>query len=817
LKHRILIFLIVIIVGLSLQSHGAWNDVVSAIQSGSDEKALKEIESSLAELSSSDNFDLKSKFIMAKILIQSRLGQKVDWTQIEPKELTVFQEMIPFYKAQDLYNEKKYSEAEVEFEKVRVLKSNFKFFSIASLKLADVLIEQKKWKAASALLIKLQKRMRGEEVYPEVLYKLLHVELELGKTNLACKWARVLYAKYPFNEIVKKWGPDLQLEEVAGRKLNCASDAEDFEKRIRNFQLAGKSDLALAEINLLKARNTKKTYELDSVYARYLMQEGDLKEALSLLLEYYNEYKDNTKYLMFLAQVSARAGEIPLAIGSFETVTKREPKSKNGIQAQFQSAFMCYQSRDYDGATRKFHTLEKMTPNNPLALDAKWHLAWLQYLKGDFKGASKSFQNMLAKKQSNPRKFKSFQLDRLTYWWGMSAYRQGKLNIAKQKFENLLKDGLLGYYAIAATQRLAAINKLMMTTSYRERELRKPAGFVMLSSDEGDPMQDVSHLDSSKMDEDQDFTERSEVGGMSGTKENVVEESEPVDVENDNADISVADKSEAETPQLASKELNERLLKAKLFKDLGFNEFAKFELFEIEKKINGQNSMKILMEEYKASHSYNRAAYIGQIKFSNERGHLGIDAARDLWEMTYPKAYQSDVESNSKESEIPQSLVWGIMRAESMYKTDIISTVGAIGLMQVMPFTGDKMAKLAGIKEFTSSQLFQPSISVKVGAKYLQRLAKKFDYSIPLIAAAYNAGPHRVEQWLYNFGYLDADEFIEHIPYVETRNYVKKVSDYYAIYNQLYKFEQPVSLSLNNPIPTFITQSPSLKESWEGP
>ena len=96
----------------------------------------------------------------------------------------------------------------------------------------------------------------------------------------------------------------------------------------------------------------------------------------------------------------------------------------------------------------------------------------------------------------------------------------------------------------------------------------------------------------------------------------------------------------------------------------------------------------------------------------------------------------------------------------------------------------------------------------------MKRLLTKFDNSIPLAAAAYNAGPHRVENWLANFGDLQVDEFIEHIPFVETRNYVKKVSRNFLVYSKLYGNKKELEPWLTKSIHVQITR-PSSRETWE--
>ena len=98
--------------------------------------------------------------------------------------------------------------------------------------------------------------------------------------------------------------------------------------------------------------------------------------------------------------------------------------------------------------------------------------------------------------------------------------------------------------------------------------------------------------------------------------------------------------------------------------------------------------------------------------------------------------------------------------------------------------------------------------------RYLQRLMEKFSGNVPLAAASYNAGPHRVQAWLQNFGSLDMDEFVEHIPFVETRNYVKKVVRNYQIYNLLYDGGGQSLAWLIKPVGVTLKDSAVSTEVW---
>ena len=220
---------------------------------------------------------------------------------------------------------------------------------------------------------------------------------------------------------------------------------------------------------------------------------------------------------------------------------------------------------------------------------------------------------------------------------------------------------------------------------------------------------------------------------------------------------------------------------------VGRMDLARQELYEIERRARRADDRRKLMSEYQLVENYNRASYISDIGFANERIRGGMQNARQLWEYAYPRAFEKNVVNNAGTFGVPQEFVWGIMRAESQYRQDVQSPVGAMGLMQIMPFTGRRIADLLQQRDFEVPMLLEPTTNIRYGTRYLQRLMEKFSGSIPLSAAAYNAGPHRVQAWLKSFGLLDMDEFIEHIPFIETRNYVKKVSRNVQIYSMLYK------------------------------
>jgi soluble lytic murein transglycosylase len=152
-----------------------------------------------------------------------------------------------------------------------------------------------------------------------------------------------------------------------------------------------------------------------------------------------------------------------------------------------------------------------------------------------------------------------------------------------------------------------------------------------------------------------------------------------------------------------------------------------------------------------------------------------------LWGVNYPLAFNEDVARNASATGVPESLIYAIIRTESNYLPAALSPVGAVGLMQIMPATAETISK------GTSLRLTTPELNIRLGARHLKDLLASYDRNIWLAAAAYNAGAGNVKRWQKGLGGLPQDEFVESIPFKETREYVKKVVSAMELYQRLYR------------------------------
>ncbi len=142
---------------------------------------------------------------------------------------------------------------------------------------------------------------------------------------------------------------------------------------------------------------------------------------------------------------------------------------------------------------------------------------------------------------------------------------------------------------------------------------------------------------------------------------------------------------------------------------------------------------------------------------------------------TYPTPFKEDYDQNATKADIARTWAYSVTRAESLFMSDVKSSAGAVGLMQLLPGTGKETARRARIPYRGLSSLLDPQTNISLGVHYLGQMYKRFDQHQVLATAAYNAGPRRVRSWLPERGNVPADIWIETIPFNETRNYVKKV------------------------------------------
>jgi len=162
------------------------------------------------------------------------------------------------------------------------------------------------------------------------------------------------------------------------------------------------------------------------------------------------------------------------------------------------------------------------------------------------------------------------------------------------------------------------------------------------------------------------------------------------------------------------------------------------------------------------------------------------------YSLRYLAPYRERVEPKTRELALDQGWVYGLMRQESRFITRAKSSVGAQGLMQVMPATASWVAKKIGLAGYHPDRVTEMDINVTLGTNYLKMVLASLDNHPVLASAAYNAGPGRAKRWRADRP-LEGAIYAETIPFTETRDYVKKVMSNAVYYSALFE-DKPQSL-----------------------
>lgn len=175
----------------------------------------------------------------------------------------------------------------------------------------------------------------------------------------------------------------------------------------------------------------------------------------------------------------------------------------------------------------------------------------------------------------------------------------------------------------------------------------------------------------------------------------------------------------------------------------------------------------------RAIHSLSRASYYDDI------------------EIRFPLAHRDQIKRNANKQQVDPAWAYAVIRQESAFASDARSPKGAMGLMQIMPSTGRLIARDLNTRLKSKTQLLDVDTNIEFGISYLRKVMDRFDNNTVLATAAYNAGSQRVKSWLPKDEQLSPDRWIENVPFKETRNYLKQVLAFSAIYDE--RMQRPIT------------------------
>jgi len=237
-------------------------------------------------------------------------------------------------------------------------------------------------------------------------------------------------------------------------------------------------------------------------------------------------------------------------------------------------------------------------------------------------------------------------------------------------------------------------------------------------------------------------------------------------------------------PQETSRTTTVRIERSRLLRTAGLSEMADSEL-RFGGRTDGQPAL-LGMELASAAEAPHQAMHLMKGMSPDYLGLPLSAAPRRFWELLFPVPFRDDLERAARDEGIEPFLLAGLIRQESEFNPQALSHANAYGLTQVRPVTGKQFARKAGFDKFSNRMLFQPAPNLRIGAAIFRGMLDQNGGKVEQTLAAYNAGPTRPASWLTWNQYREPAEFVESIPFTETRDYVQAVLRNADVYRRLY-------------------------------
>ncbi|MBA3499173.1 MAG: transglycosylase SLT domain-containing protein [Deltaproteobacteria bacterium] len=436
-------------------------------------------------------------------------------------------------------------------------------------------------------------------------------------------------------------------------------------------------------------------------------------------------------------------------------------KSMDSAEAMFHGARALSRADKDDEAITWYKKVVEAYPRSAYAEEAQYLSGWLEFNRGKYKQAIAPLEESLRR---YPR---SKWVDDALWFLGMAHYFLGEWDKARARLDTLAKSGRAleggkGMYWLARIDEKLK-NKDAAQTGYTGVVKRFPFSWYALLA-------------------------RARLAAL-GTKIS------PFGVED--APMRGPKLAAAVDEALAKDDLIERadeLVAAGLTVDAGF-ELARGERAFL-KRHDRATAFAMVLDRYRKAGNFNRPWMLAISASGSALDGPAKDDARRWWEHAYPRAYRALIEKHQALGKNPDGYLYSIMRKESGFDPHILSYADAQGLLQMIPATTRRVAKELKIP-YDAGRLYEPEYNIQTASWYIGHMLQKFKGQVPLGAGSFNSGPRPVMKWLDQNGDREMDEFVELVPYTQTREYMKKVTENFARYRYLYQnevYEQPLGV-----------------------
>jgi len=553
---------------------------------------------------------------------------------------------------------------------------------------------------------------------------------EAGEREKASSALRNVYFNLPNSSDADAAGAELRKLGISG------SVAERRTRADLLFKAKHYADAAHDSRELVTETGPASRPEIQLALAGALEKSGSSREARQILTAMGAQTGDAEAERLYLLSETQRSTSDEEAVQrTLNELRQFGPASPWLEQALLSAGNMYLLQRDYDRAIEYFRELEQRFPKGGHASSAHWKAAWLTFRQLRIEEARQEFEQQIALYPD------SAEVPNALYWRARLAEEEGNPAMARAFYQKLSDRFHNYYYAELGRQRLQSLPGARDASQKGSSPKETPATEASLKVD----LVRYALLD--------------HIPPLP-TTETIKVTGPPDD--------------------------NLRVERARLLSNGGLADMAVRELQAAASQEGGTWAPPEMARVYQDIGRYDRGIEIMKHTTPNYFA-VGIpELPRPYWEALFPKAYWTDLHKYSVQNGLDPYLVASLIRQESEFNTVALSRANAVGLMQLLPKTGKTVAKQVKLRGYSAPQLFTPAVNLQLGTRYFKDMVDRYNGQYEYALAAYNAGTDRVGEWLGQGHYRDPQEFVESIPFTETREYVQAILRNATMYRQLY-------------------------------
>lgn len=615
------------------------------------------------------------------------------------------------------------------------------------VRLADALVAAEEYDRARDLYQQALDGRRSGTPSDELLARIADAYQQEGRLDdAAATWFHV-WRDYPAGDAADRAGDALDELAKAGAQVPSRTSTDARYRRALALADSGHAADAAKLIDALVAAHARLPGDWRLKRAKLLFrsrQYSDSRREYQKLARLYPPGPRRAESMYWYARSLARQNDYDGATKVYEKLRASFPRLAWSRDGLYKEGLMALEDKKFSSAARRFALYARIYPTASDADEALWYAGWSHFRAKQYVTAIETFHRLTSRYPH------SSLVERAQYWTGRAQILSGRRDDGITTLSSVALESSLTYYGLLASGALAEAGVDVPVS---------PSAGV-----------DEADLDPSEEDGDAESEDAADE-----------EDPDPAAAPADDLPPDAADDADVPAPPASYRFHYSR---AKTLVRLGYLDDAASELAAARSAAETRGQKLDLARLAMAADYYHGAQTIARLSFADELAKSHGEG--EIVRLAYPKAWPEYVTSYAGQYKYSPSVLWAIMREESTYRPEVVSPVGAIGLLQIMPYTGEKIAHALGVKGFTAERLFEPEVNIGFSAWYVRNLLEKYGGNEALAIASYNAGPDAVDRWLKARGDLPLDAFVEEIPYTETRRYVKRVLMSYGIYEALY-------------------------------